>query len=194
MGRKEKERNDWKNKERIESNKRARKTILLPKRSTEEVAPVTTTTAAPEPPAEEEMCIIVIGVPPSAETIYKCSADCQRWLGHKSAGSLVSEVEWLSSCKGTQRSKATTRSSSSWKRTRYHYEDDNVDINELQQQADAAANVSTTAFFELFRSNPFLFILPFLFIVVVSMNPFFCSSVLSVLPFPLYRDSFFMSL
>jgi hypothetical protein len=123
----------------------------------ETAATTSSSTAAPavaeEQPAEEEMCIIcLLEFQPAPETIYKCSADCQRWLGHKEClNAWFQKSNCCPLCKGIQRSTTSSSSSSAWKRSRYDYDDDNVDINELQDRVEETANPPTNAFFEIVR-------------------------------------------
>ena len=107
--------------------------------------------SAPAADEPEEMCIIcLLEFHPSAETMSRCSADCQRWLGHKEClQSWFQKSSCCPLCKGIQQSAKSSSSSSSVKRSRYSYYDEEgeIDIEQLQAQADQANPVN--AFFEI---------------------------------------------
>jgi hypothetical protein len=119
-----------------------------------------TTVLEKETPAEEEheeMCIIcLLEFKPNAEMIVKCTADCQRWLGHKECLKAWFDKSSLCPlCKGVQKKASSSSSSTSRSGgSRYHrdWDVDEVDIAALQsQEAAAASSVPTNAFFEIVR-------------------------------------------
>jgi hypothetical protein len=123
---------------------------------------VTTTQEEKEAPSEEEpeeMCIIcLLEFKPNSDTIVKCTADCQRWLGHKEClKAWFDKSSFCPLCKGVQKKTSSSSSSSHSGGSRYRrgwdYDEDNeVDIAALQSQQDvAASSVPTNAFFEIVR-------------------------------------------
>jgi len=149
MGRKEKEKERLENKEGSKATKEQEDNTATEK-STEEVAPVRPLQPPRSLQRRRNVHYCLLEFQPSAETIYKCSADCQRWLGHKECLD-----HWFRSrmvvlfARELQRSKATTRSSSSWKRTRYHYETIMSISTNCSNKQMRLPMFSTTAFFEI---------------------------------------------
>lgn len=103
-------------------------------------------------PPTEEMCIIcLLEFQSNEENVMKCGSHCNRWLGHKDCLKTWFEKSILCPlCKGPQpQSKPSGGPSVKRARYGYAYDDDEVDIEALQAQVQAAELLP--AFFEIVR-------------------------------------------